>query len=67
MRPPSSGPSLPASIASTTRAAKTMPSSSEFDASRLAPCTPVQATSPAAQSPGRAVAPSRSVTTPPIV
>ena len=42
----------PASIASTTRAPNTMPSSSEFDASRLAPCTPEQATSPAAHRPG---------------
>ena len=42
-----------------------MPSSSELEASRLAPWTPVQATSPAAHSPGRAVAPDRSVTTPP--
>ncbi len=45
--------------------AKTMPSSSEFDASRLAPMTPLQATSPAAQRPGSDVAPSRSATTPP--
>ena len=55
----------PASSASVTRAAKTMPSSSEFDASRFAPCTPVQATSPTAKSPGSAVAPSRSVRIPP--
>ena len=41
-----------------------MPSSSEFDASRLAPWTPVQAVSPAAHKPGRVVAPSRSVRTP---
>lgn len=34
--------------ASPIRPAKTSPSSSEFDASRLAPCTPVQATSPQA-------------------
>ena len=52
-------------MASTQRAPKTMPSSSEFEASRFAPCTPVQAASPAAQRPGSAVAPSRSVSTPP--
>ena len=46
------GPSTPRSMASTTRGPKTMPSSSEFDASRLAPCTPLHATSPATQSPG---------------
>ena len=40
-----------------TLAPKTIPSSREFEASRFAPCTPVQATSPAAQSPGSAVAP----------
>ena len=51
--------------ASASRAPKTIPSSSELEASRLAPCTPVQAASPAAQSPGSAVAPHRSVTTPP--
>ena len=38
-----------------TRSENTSPSSSELDASRLAPCTPVQATSPAAQSPARDV------------
>ena len=65
--PVGSGPSLPRSMASTTRAENTMPSSRELDASRLAPWTPVHATSPAAHSPGRSVAPSRSVTTPPIV
>ena len=63
--PVGDGPSLPPTIASTTRGANTMPSSSELDASRLAPCTPVQATSPQAHSPGRAEAPSRSVTIPP--
>ena len=41
--------------------ANTRPSSSEFDASRLAPCTPVHATSPHAHRPGSVVAPSRSV------
>ena len=35
------GPSLPESTASTARAPNTMPSSSEFEASRLAPWTPV--------------------------
>ena len=58
-------PPRPAATASTTRAPKTIPSSNEFEARRLAPWTPVQATSPAAQSPGRVVAPSRSVSTPP--
>ena len=36
------------------RAPNTTPSSSELLASRLAPCTPVQAASPAANKPGRA-------------
>ena len=65
MAPVGSGPSPPPRIASASRAPNTMPSSSELEASRLAPCTPVQATSPAAQRPGRAVAPDRSVSTPP--
>ena len=39
--------------------------SSEFDARRFAPWTPVHAASPHAQRPGRVVAPSRSVQTPP--
>ena len=51
----------PASIASTTRGANTRPSSSEFDASRLAPWTPVHAASPHAHRPGSVDAPSRSV------
>ena len=55
----------PASIASTTRAPNTIPSSSAFDARRLAPCTPEHDASPAAHSPGMDAAPSRSVTTPP--
>ncbi len=63
--PVASGPSAPAWMASARRAPNTMPSSSELEASRLAPWTPVQATSPAAHSPGSAVAPDRSVTTPP--
>ncbi|HWH34217.1 MAG TPA: FAD-binding protein [Acidimicrobiales bacterium] len=57
--------SLLEGMASTTRGAKTIPSSRELEASRLAPCTPVQATSPQAHRPARLVAPSRSVTTPP--
>ena len=65
MAPVGSGSRFPRSMASTTRVPNTMPSSSEFDASRLAPCTPEHATSPAAHRPGRTAAPSRSVTTPP--
>ena len=41
------------------------PPSRLLDASRLAPCTPVHATSPTAYSPGTAVRPSRSARTPP--
>ena len=63
--PVASGPSFPGSTASIARAPNTMPSSSEFDARRLAPWTPVHATSPAAHRPGSAVAPSRSVRMPP--
>ncbi len=63
--PVASGATFPSSIASTTRAAKTMPSSNELDARRLAPCTPTHAVSPAAHSPRARRAPSRSVTTPP--
>ena len=47
-------------------APNTSPSSSELLASRLAPCAPVHATSPAAYSPGTEVRPRRSVDTPPI-
>ena len=47
--------------------AKTRPSSRELDASRLAPCTPVQATSPQAYSPGTSVRPQMSVMTPPLM
>lgn len=47
------------------RSAKTRPSRSELDASRFAPCTPVQATSPHAYSPGTVVRPRRSVRMPP--
>ena len=50
-RPGRSAPTTPRSIASTARGPNTMPSSSEFDASRLAPCTPVSAASPAAHRP----------------
>ena len=56
---------LPASIASTSRAPNTMPSSSELDARRLAPCTPVHAVSPPPTARAERVAPSRSVITPP--
>ena len=59
------GPSTPRSMASTTRGPNTMPSSSEFDASRLAPVHAVAAASPATQSPGSDEAPSRSATMPP--
>ena len=48
------------------RPAKTRPSSSELEASRLAPWTPVHATSPQAYRPGTLVRPSRSVMTPPL-
>lgn len=47
------------------RSAKTRPSRREFDASRFAPCTPVQATSPQAYRPGTVVRPRRSVRMPP--
>ncbi len=40
------------SIACAARVPKTRPSSSEFEANRFAPWTPVQAASPAAKSPG---------------
>ena len=56
MIPVCCGPSRPAAIASTQRAPNTSPSSSEFEASRLAPWTPESAHSPHAQSPGRVVA-----------
>src|SRR4051794_14884342 len=48
------------------RREKTSPSSREFEASRLAPCTPEQATSPVAERPGTSVRPCRSVATPPL-
>lgn len=41
-------------------------SSREFEARRLAPCTPLQATSPTAKSPAMLVRPSRSVLMPPM-
>ena len=47
------------------RRAATSPSVIEFEASRLAPWTPVQATSPTAKRPATLVRPSRSATTPP--
>ena len=49
------------------RRAATSPSVIEFDASRFAPWTPVQATSPTANSPSTDVRPSRSASTPPHV
>ena len=52
-RPWVPAPSLPAAIASTMRGANTSPSSSEFEASRFAPCTPEHAASPHAHSPGK--------------
>ena len=55
-----------ARTSSAARAPNTSASSSELEASRLAPWTPVQATSPTAQSPSRVVRPSRSVRTPPM-
>src|SRR5207253_393407 len=54
-------------IACPARAPKTNPSSRELLASRLAPCTPVAAASPAAYKPGSEVRPERSVFTPPIM
>ena len=62
--PVASGASLPATIADDALA-EHEPSSSEFDASRLAPCTPLHAVSPHAQRCGSVDAPSRSVTMPP--
>ena len=47
------------------RRAATRPSVMELDASRLAPWTPVHATSPTAKRPATLVRPSRSATTPP--
>ena len=51
--PVARGPSTPRSMASTTRGPKTMPSSSELEARRLAPITPLQLASPATQRPGQ--------------
>ena len=48
------------------RVPKTKHSLSEFEASRLAPCSPVHAASPTASRPGSVLRPSRSVWTPPI-
>ena len=52
--------------ASPARRPYTSPSSSEFDASRLDPITPVRAHSPAAYRPGMLARPSRSVRMPPM-
>ena len=52
MAPVGCGPSTPSAIDSTARGPNTIPSSSEFEASRLAPCTPLQLVSPAAHKPG---------------
>ena len=60
------GSSSRSTIVSAIRRPNTNPSSSEFYASRFAPCTPVQATSPQANSPGTPVRPCRSVLTPPL-
>src|SRR5215475_14511763 len=51
--------------AAAARVEYTMPSSSEFEASRLAPCRPVNAHSPIANSPLIVVRASWSVLTPP--
>ena len=48
-------------MSSATRAAKTTASRSEFEASRLAPCAPVEAVSPQAQRPSSVVRPPASV------
>ena len=50
-------PAGPPAMSAAIRRANTSPSSSEFDASRFAPCTPVQATSPQAYRPGIEVRP----------
>lgn len=54
-----------ATMSAAMRSAKTRPSRRELDASRFAPCTPVQAVSPQAYRPGTVVRPHRSVRTPP--
>src|SRR4051794_15696557 len=51
--------------AAAARVEYTMPSSREFEASRLAPCRPVNAHSPIAYSPSIVVLPSRSALMPP--
>ena len=53
-------------MSSATSRPQTAASSRELEASRLAPCRPVQATSPAAHSPATLVRPSLSTLTPPI-
>ena len=60
-----SGPSAGCGVMAPARSANTEASSRELDASRLAPWTPVNATSPDAKSPSTSVRPSRSTTTPP--
>ena len=63
--PVGAGPSEPAMIDSASRAPNTMPSNSELEGNRLAPCTPVMATSPAANRRSMLVVPFASVTAPP--
>ena len=65
-RPGSASAGSPRARSAPIRSANTRPSSSELEASRLAPCTPVQAHSPQAYRPGTLVRPSRSVRTPPL-
>ena len=55
-----------ATAVSPVRRPKTSPSSRLLLARRFAPCTPLQAVSPQARSPGRLVRPARSQRTPPI-
>jgi hypothetical protein len=49
-----------------TRAPNTTASSNEFDASRFAPCAPVEATSPQAHNPSTVLRPRASVRMPPM-
>ena len=53
-------------MSSAIRAAKTTASRSEFEASRFAPCAPVDVTSPQAHNPSSEVRPSTSVRMPPM-
>ena len=71
-RQPARGPGMPvrgpvSSAASRSPARRPVISASvsELDASRLAPCTPVDAASPTAYSPGTVVRPSMSARMPP--